>query len=334
MRTYIVTIGPWSKEVEAEGNNQARYLGVQMLTKEAKETYSMNLKARPLWDMARTKLKRQTTPEEQLEIQRLLEEKLEKSRARKEEKENRELVRQGLLKRKLEGQKQLEEVFTKLPQEDKEWLTGFWEGDGSISADNITFYQKNSQILLHIRHLLRLRHLPRQYNTTWSLAIGITSGFYALLKVISENVVSQHRIDQINNLENLKVKFNLVPHKPTYPWFVGFWDAEGYVDSYEEQNPTLRLSISQKEPDVLEAIKDMVGSGRLNKYKSSGFTKNFQWYLEWGGEQGRFLIPFILKYSKNQEKKEKLLNSIGMLVAKTKVWKVYLEGIFGGKTLS
>ena len=286
MRTYIVTIGPWSKEVEAENHNQARSIGVQVLTKEAEEIHGMDLKAKPLWDIAKIKLRI----------------------------DHRKVA--------LSFKKETQSIF---PKEDREWVTGFWEGDSGIyyqGSPIISFPQKEPQILYYIKDTFNLVSEPKPGVEIWNLDISVKAGAYLILKVLMENVVSVSKTQQINKILNLMGQPNITSHKPTFPWLGGFWDAEG---SPILSDNTLQLSISQKEVEVLEEIQDLVGFGRLHRWKSSGFTKNPQWYLEFGGYQARLLIPYILKYSKNEKKRSRLLSMVETLSSRARIWKGYHE---------
>jgi len=210
-------------------------------------------------------------------------------------------------------------------EKDAQWLTGFWEGDGSIYLHQlpfgvfyVSFYQRNPQVLEFIRELLILpQSLLTGPHRGYALIIGKKSHTLPLLELLASHLVSDSRIIQVRTLTaKLGLSITIIPQEPTWPWLAGFWDAEG--SSTVATGTTLVLTVSQKERRVLEKIRDFVGSGTLRSY-------NDYWQLFWSGPSARKLAPNLLKYSRNHEKASKLRASLDYLSYTTKAWRNVLQ---------
>ena len=181
-----------------------------------------------------------------------------------------------------------------------DWLTGFWEGDGHccITKSNsvqVSFSQAELEVLLDIYKSLGIGRLYLQ-----DLFILYYHGTNAknLLDTFSPRLVCPSRVTQVNKLLAALGKSEVVKHKPTDDWIVGFWDAEGSIICGDS---SLRLSISQKDGEVLRCIQSYLGFGRITK-SSSG------WYVRENSDRENFseLAELLLEKSLNTPKREKL----------------------------
>lgn len=202
------------------------------------------------------------------------------------------------------------------PQHEAEWLTGFWEGDGSLQLVNQTlqviFSQKDPRVLDHIKLLLGLqdkklyqRSIPTQF---YNLRVA-GSQAEVLLELLCNHLVSEDRVQQIlRAVEPLSL--NLVPtlHEPTLPWIAGFFDAEGsigYNGNKRNKYIYLGASISQKNVEVLEKIQDVIG-GQLGRPRKQSLNDTEISRLSLRKSEILDFLPSWLKYSHNPQKQERL----------------------------
>jgi len=202
-----------------------------------------------------------------------------------------------------------------LSETDKQWLTGFWEGDGSITRFStvfqIVFSQKDPQILYVIQKLLgekfRLYDSTR-YSGDWRLYINQKHQIIPLLNLICEGIVSPLRLKQIDELAqklHLPLQHTLVEHEPTWPWIAGFWDAEG-TSSFS--GDTLHVEIAQKDIVPLQKIQNFVRSGRVYIHGTSGYQ------LCWFSRSEVIEVSKqLLEYTRILRKKEKLYAQLQFL---------------------
>ena len=286
---YVVTIDSWTHEIEAKNPTDARSQGVKVLREILANESGLNFHSATLFRLARARLKNSNY-----------------------------------------SQPPNRTILEFLPKHTQEWLTGFWEGDGSIggksSSLSISFSQKDPQILYYIASLLEGSQLYRSNLGMFLLQTNKKNLSFSLLNIISNNIVSQPRINQIEALiPKLSFKTSIPKiHKPTYPWIAGFWDAEGFM-YLDKRVENLCISLTQKDQDVLARIREFTGLGRLSKYKSTGFTKDYQWYLDWQGKSAQTIVPQIIRYSKNQKKRTQLLEALDYLSKTKRIWKNYLQ---------
>lgn len=184
-----------------------------------------------------------------------------------------------------------------LSNEDIQWLCGFWEGDGSLSATvGLTFNQKDRRILEYIRQLLQYpRHIlypSPTHNTTTSTLFLRGESMQVLLDRFCKWLVCKGRVRQVEELSD-ELRLNLKPkqHTPTIPWIAGFFDAEGCV---YRSGPSLYAKFSQKDRTVLDSIQEVVG-GHISR-----------WELTLRKRETREFWPHWLKYSHNPQKQERL----------------------------
>lgn len=209
-----------------------------------------------------------------------------------------------------------------LPEETKQWLTGFFEGDGSLyRSQNIglSFGQRDRQILDYIKELLMLEGSPSFGNTGrngfWILRIERKAKVLPLLLLLSNRFVCPTRIAQFRNIFDIDV----VEQNPTFPWLVGFWDAEGHSKlSYMSK---VELYIAQGDRKPLEKLQCLVGAGSLGK------NGDKYWDLEWVGFATKKVVPYILQFSKNQDKTAKLVGNLLVAAQFSRPWAAFLNGI-------
>jgi len=193
----------------------------------------------------------------------------------------------------------------------KDWLTGFWEGDGTIDVGwdttfRIEFVQKDRSVLDYISAALGSKVSPTPLSDTgcWVLGFARRVDAEVLLELFCERVVTPPRVLQIQMVIcKYGLDFCVRGNKPTFDWLSGFWDAEGS----SSLGSSLEVMVTQKDLESLEIIRDFVGSGRI--YKSS--AKGSVWYdLRWIGVVGRDVGLKILQGSKYDYKKAETLSRI------------------------
>jgi len=192
-------------------------------------------------------------------------------------------------------------------EQEKQWLTGFTEGDGSVGLYlqnqltlRVSFSQKERDVLEYVQSLTQRGHFQQHHrggfitnHQSW------TFSFYGkscepLLTTFSKYVVSKHFQERLNvTLIYLKLP-PAVLHEPTLDWLIGFFDAEGSSSN----KPS--IDIGQKERDVLVAIKTKFG-GNIRPHNNTHV-----WYLN--GNKARELAHAIVTKSHNPTKAERLLN--------------------------
>lgn len=177
--------------------------------------------------------------------------------------------------------------------DDAQWLCGFWEGDGSMSTQgNIQFVQKDRRILVHVKELLgthrSIRYpTPDSVNVCSQISLEKEESYHLLKNYFAKYLISDGRKEQISKYANLQCEL----HKPTIPWIVGFWDAEG---CFFLQGRALGASVSQKDVRVLEKVQKVIG-GKISGMVLSLRKKEIETFL-----------PLYKEYSHNPQKLERL----------------------------
>ena len=101
-----------------------------------------------------------------------------------------------------------------------EWVTGFFEGDGSFYyyGGAVSFAQKEPQILEYIKSVVGSGTLT--WNGQCWLLLLYQESAARLVKTFREYVACPHRLVQLRHFCAAEL------HEPTKDWFVGFWDAK------------------------------------------------------------------------------------------------------------
>ena len=177
---------------------------------------------------------------------------------------------------------------TTLTSAEKQWITGFWEGDGSLYNNyrgyiRVEFAQKERQILDYIMSLI-----PGGNAYIYKTCYQLKYSNFPILDVFTSNVVSKHRIQQLETITGLVAS----SHTPTIDWLAGFFDAEGSSDD------TPSITLSQKDQTPLEAVKSIFGGG------ISSSTEYSKWYIS--SDKARELGNKLLQHSHNTKKAAKL----------------------------
>jgi hypothetical protein len=197
--------------------------------------------------------------------------------------------------------------ITKLTQQQKDWLVGFTEGDGSIGVYSdkwknayisIRYGQKYVGILQYIKILIggNINKSSDQYilNKAYKYAVE-------LLPIFRDRTVSNHFNERYNKaLKIVGSKANKLNGNISIDWFVGFWDAEGYSSNKPE------VLIEQKELYVLEIIKSKFGG---NIYRTrTGVNEIYRWSLS-GKNKTRELVEYLINNGQHKPKIERLRNN-------------------------
>lgn len=217
----------------------------------------------------------------------------------------------------------LEEDF-----EFKDWLTGFFEGDGTcfltdvVSPKNgksytrtiITFTQKELQILEFIRDLLGIGSLYLAgRGPCWNLKCSSHKQCRVLLNIFREHLVMERSVERANKLFEFLGIAKAKQSLPSIDWITGFWDAEGFSSivkrEYEAKNgykqyKNIVIGISQKNKEVLSTILEFYGVGRIYTNKR-GVS---EWRIS--GKDATEFSDVLLESSQNVSKKMKLIKDL------------------------
>jgi len=219
---------------------------------------------------------------------------------------------------------------------EEQWLTGFWEGDGSTGAyydssvdnlvPNVIFIQKERGVLEGIRDLIGYGYIR-----TPNLQIRGWKRCARLLALFCRHTVSEHSVSRINRVfEKFDLDVKASRHKPSVPWTIGFFDAEGHIDW--DNSGQLQSNFAQKDLAVLEDVQVLVGGNiRSDKstYKGEPYYY-FKLYLE--GNVLRNFIPLILEYSHCESRRRKLLAQIYALASDGNgVWNNWAKELMSGR---
>jgi len=182
--------------------------------------------------------------------------------------------------------------------QEEQWLTGFWEGDGSafISAQGqltVNFSQMERTILEYVDSLTEGgRFNAGAHNISMLQFYGLKC--IPLLAIFARHVVSKHSIERLAKLSGALEA--LISHTPTIEWLIGFFDAEGWPG----RQPS--LAIEQKERGVLDKIVISFG-GSVYLYHQG---TSYRWFLS--GNEARELAHEIVKRSHNPIKGKRVLS--------------------------
>ena len=195
----------------------------------------------------------------------------------------------------------MNKLLEQLEIELSEWLTGFWEGDGSVGNANgtpeVCFYQRDIETLRYISSLVCSRgRFESRSDGAFVLLYWSKESRY-LLRLFCKHLVHPGLGERLFALSrtfdwNLDVRL----HSPTLPWVVGFWDAEG---SSSVPDKGVQPVIYQKDIRVLGKIQGLIG-GHLY-IPTSGCPR-----LALSGSDARRFVRLCLIYSHNISK----LNSL------------------------
>ena len=192
------------------------------------------------------------------------------------------------------------------------WVTGFWEGDGTIIVPigRFVFNQREPQVLRLIQDVLG-GNLYRVREDLWSLHLyGESSA--RLIRTLETNIVCPARARQLEPF------FLFGPRTPTKEWFTGFWDAEG--SSYVGRGAIpIRITVSQKDGEVLRKVKDLWGFGHIS---ASGKSSS-SWSVV--GNEALIVASWLLKTSRNEAKRNKLYGQVCAFLAIARASKDFVE---------
>lgn len=191
-------------------------------------------------------------------------------------------------------------ALNSLTEEEKQHLTGFWEGDGSLHHSIVnheyqfmlTQIETNSSLLMYFQKLLGVedKELGGSGRERW-VTITLRSQVLQLVELVSNYVVCRKRVEQIKRVTG---NTNVVEHEPTWAWIAGFFDAEGYVGC-GAGGYGLQVSISQRDHHPLYKIQTFTQSGTVAR-------SQIVWYGESAWHIANNMYPLI----HNQKKKEEM----------------------------
>lgn len=204
----------------------------------------------------------------------------------------------------------------------EEQITGFWEGDGTLSRRKrlvISFSQRTPDVLYQTQEVLEAGTV--WYTRKRNMHCFSLCGDQALnlLKLLSKHVVCPQRVEQLNKI--LK-KLNLPRtqmHLPTPNWFIGFWDAEGCSHTNSNWKSSCLISVAQKDKRPLQAIREMFGFGHV-------YPSQFAWEVNTYDEENFTRVAnLLLEKSLNEPKKRKLEEDMTQRHNNQKFYQLYKE---------
>lgn len=83
---------------------------------------------------------------------------------------------------------------------DDDWIIGFWEGDGSIQLNKLSFMQKDVRVLYDIQQYLVIPSKVRQHGTVHRLDVNITLGSTKRVGELLTRVRTSNRQEQLARL--------------------------------------------------------------------------------------------------------------------------------------
>jgi len=187
--------------------------------------------------------------------------------------------------------------FRNVSLENKQWLTGFVEGDGCIALPYpghpvISISQKDRRVLYFVQDMLGAGSLYYgDGNEASQLVYGGLRRCLPILEAVSPYLVAQHTVNRIVEVFDIRYE----PGVPALSWIVGFWDAEGcfFIGKYND----LHASLSQLDSEVLEKVQRVIGGRIMDGAVSQLYLRKSE-LLDF--------LPIYLKYSHNIEKQERL----------------------------
>jgi len=212
--------------------------------------------------------------------------------------------------------------------EQEQWLTGFWEGDGSCGTyvnnlgylvPTVSFVQKDADVLAYICDQLGCGKV-HQINNVYQLNVRKQEQFAHVLGLLCKHLVGKQSVSRVNKaFETLSLKVRTQQHRPTMPWIIGFFDAEGCItwNGYG----ALQMQISQNESDVLEDIRDLIGGNLTRGSTTYKGEKRYNYRLQLYGDSLRDFVPEVLRYSRYVQKRNELVVRIYALALEGgRVW--------------
>jgi len=193
----------------------------------------------------------------------------------------------------------------------KEYLTGFWEGDGGLAVTEsrsigVSFTQAKPTILISVQEELEGGYLytPTKGCNYYRL---VFRGKQAaeVLDVLRKNVVGAYRIKQLSQALPI-INLTLVTlHAITPNWFVGFWDAEGhsYSSSYTY------IGVSNKEKQLIDEVRKLWGCGHIQSRKDGVSVWSLSSLPKYR-EKFKEVYNLLLDKSLNEGKKRKLVEDV------------------------
>ena len=163
------------------------------------------------------------------------------------------------------------------PVLDDFWLTGFFEGDGSLLIYQTKqkvwrFYfvlpQAEPQVLFKVKSYLGFGSVYQDSQGYWTYSVSNQQGLLKVAKLINGKLILNHRLHQYQVwVEGLNQKYgwNLVPVETPgslsldHSWLCGFADAEGSFNLYlgtrrDNGRPRLRLRFYLSQSYDLESM--------------------------------------------------------------------------------
>jgi hypothetical protein len=186
-----------------------------------------------------------------------------------------------------------------------DWFIGFTEGDGSFIISNnkiyfdITQTLSDIQVLYYIKKELGFGQILIRKEPNRNVGVFYVTGkenFLRLVSIFNGNLVTNYKKEQFKkwliqyNLQyndNINYKNTFINLSLNKAWLSGFIDAEGCFTARIKscklkEIPELSFSITQKDKEVLEIIKNLfIINQELNiKYKYVTFDKSWEgWRL-------------------------------------------------------
>lgn len=228
--------------------------------------------------------------------------------------------------------KAFDELLETLPKEVLQHQAGFLEGDGSVGSQKnklpqMSFANLDKPLIQYIKDTLQLsRKIIRGNYDCYSINIGRQELIQSLLRALSPYFCCPKFIKRVQKTFSecgYDIDFELSEHEPTIPWFVGFaFDAEG--TKIDPRNAQLRTS--QKDTRPLEKLQKLFNSGTIEEFTDKE-TGRVGHRIVWSGGNFRKLTPYILKYSKNQSRRDRLESSLYFLAKESpnSVWAKFYQ---------
>jgi LAGLIDADG endonuclease len=206
--------------------------------------------------------------------------------------------------------KQEERVTPIVPKQNKEWLAGLIDGDGSFLLSKKGYASLEITMDLRDEHALQI--IKNIYGGSIKLRSGAKtlryrlhhkSGLIKIIHDVNGYIRNSNRMVQLNKI-CIKYNIDLIhPENLEFEngWLSGFFDADGTI-SINSSNWQLSLTASQKTYELLQPLVDIYG-GYI--YIDRGSSKSFKWYVT-KRETISKLIEYFKKHPSRSAKQKRL----------------------------
>ena len=195
------------------------------------------------------------------------------------------------------------------------WLAGFHQAEGYFSMDKNGLIwglsQKNPEILLQVKNFISVGSLYSSPNeititpdgkthipNTHQLKTFIFKDTLYLLELLTPYLWSNKK-EQANKLMKA-CKLDPIERQEAITWdfITGFWEGDGYL---HRAITSINVCFTQKDTEILETIKQFIGSGSIAKHKDAQELR-----IGDGSCSNRQTVKILLDHARVEERRAQL----------------------------